>query len=301
MAGEIVLGGIGGGVAKLGSVSMLLDFHQPSPAIAPLVTIFYLYRSDEPMVEGIERADVGQIRFMLKGSGHLTFAEGHVEPSCPIMVNGPGTGAAAYRVKGPFHCFGAALRPVGWASLIGVPAHERADHVTDGEAVFGPAGSALLERLRTLGDVAAMAAAVEPFLLERARPIPPEHHRLCESVRQWLSSSDAPRVAALFDAIPLSSRQVVRLVNHYFGAPPKLLERKFRALRAATALADGADAREVAEAFYDQPHMIREIKHFTGHTPGTLASRMDPVLAMTLSPAAFNELAPPAPAMPNRA
>lgn len=272
---------------------MQLDFHPPSPAMAGLVTIFYLFRSDEPIVEGIERADIGQIRFMLKGTGALAFAGGHREPSCPIMINGPGTGAAAYRVDGPFHCFGAALRPVGWSALIGIPAHERADHVTDGEAIFGAEGSALLETLRELDDIAAMAAVAEPFLLARARPVPPSHHRLCETVRQWLTSSDAPRVAALFDAVPLSSRQVVRLVNQYFGAPPKLLERKFRALRAATALADGADPREVAEGFYDQPHMIREIKHFTGHTPGSLASRMDPVLAMTLSPAAFNELAPP--------
>lgn len=272
---------------------MQLEFHPPSPAVASLVTVFYLYRSDEPVIEGIERADVGQVRFMLKGEGALTFPGGYREASCPIMINGPGSGAAAYRVEGPFHCFGAALRPAGWGALIGVPAHERADHVTDGEAIFGPAGTAMLAHLRTLDSVEAMATAVEPFLLEQARSIPPEHHRLCESVRQWLAADEAPRVAALFDAIPLSSRQVVRLVNHYFGAPPKLLERKFRALRAAAALAEGAEAREVAEAFYDQPHMIREIKHFTGHTPGTLAARMDPVLALTLSPIGFTELAPP--------
>lgn len=272
---------------------MQLDFAAPSPAVASLVTAFYLYRSDEAVIEGIERADVGQIRFMLRGAGTMTFPDGYCEPSTPIMINGPGTGAAVYRVAGPFYCFGAALRPAGWAALIGVPAHERADHLTDGETIFGEGGLALLDRLRALGDVQDMAREVEPFFLARARPIPTEHLRLCEAVRRWLADSEVPRVQALFDAIPLSSRQVVRLVKHYFGAPPKLLERKFRALRAATALADGADAREVAEAFYDQPHMIREIKHFTGHTPGTLASRMDPVLAMTLSPTAFNELASP--------
>ncbi|WP_315760210.1 DUF6597 domain-containing transcriptional factor [Sphingomonas sp. Y38-1Y] len=272
---------------------MQLEFLQPSPAIASLVTVFYWYRSDDRVVEGVERADVGQVRFMLKGTGELHFADGYAEASTPIMINGPGTGAARYRVDGPFHCFGMALRPVGWFSLIGVPAHERADHVTDGEAIFGPDGTALLETLRTLDTIEAMAAEVEPFLLARARPIPAEHQRLCESVRAWLASSDAPRIQALFDAIPLSSRQVVRLVNQYFGAPPKLLERKFRALRAAAALADGAEPRMVAEVFYDQPHMIREIRHFTGHTPGTLAAKMDPVLAMTLAPTAFNELAPP--------
>lgn len=272
---------------------MELEFLPASPAIASLVTLFYLYRSDESVVEGVERADVGQIRFMLRGAGELRFPQGHVEESRPVMINGPGTGAARYRVAGPFHCFGVALRPVGWMSLIGVPAHERADHVTDGEAVFGPDAAALLDRLRGCATIEAMVALAEPFLLARARRVPPEHQRLCELVRQWLASSPTPRVQALFDTVPLSSRQVVRLVNQYFGAPPKLLERKFRALRAAVAMAEGAEPRTLAEAFYDQPHMIREIRHFTGHTPGTLAARMDPVLAATLSPDAFNELRPP--------
>lgn len=265
----------------------------PDPAIGQLVTLFYLYRSDDREVEGVERADVGQIRFMLRGTGELRFPQGHVEQSHPIMIQGPGTGAAHYRVDGPFHCFGVALRPVGWCSLIGVPANERADHVIDGETIFGPEAPLLLSDLRACATIDEMVALVEPFLGKRARPVPPEHVRLCEAVREWLTASEAPRVQALFDALPLSSRQVVRLVNQYFGAPPKLLERKFRALRAATALADGAEAKALAEAFYDQPHMIREIRHFTGHTPGTLAARMDPVLAATLSPAAFNELAPP--------
>lgn len=272
---------------------MELVFAQPSASIAPLVSLFYLYRNDSPLVEGIERADVGQLRFMLKGAGKFTFPQGHSEPSTPIMINGAGTGAASWQVDGPFHCFGMALRPVGWGSLIGVPAHERADHVTDGAAIFGEAGTALLDQLRALDDIQAMQSLVEPFLLQHARPLPPEHHRLCEAVRQWLASPEPQPVAALYAALPWSMRQIERLVNHYFGAPPKLLERKFRALHAATALVDGGDPRDVAERFYDQSHMIREIRHFTGHTPGNIASRMDPVLAMTLLPTAFNELAAP--------
>jgi AraC-like DNA-binding protein len=272
---------------------MQLEFQYPGPEAASFVTLFYLFRSDDPVIEGVERADVGQIRFMLRGSGVLTFPGGAIEPALPAMIHGPGTGAARYRVEGPFHCFGAAMRPIGWGSLIAMPAHACADRVIDATRVFGPAAADLLTALRACDSLASMVALVEPFLLAQARPVPAEHVRLCEAVRRWLVQADDPRVPALFDAIPLSSRQVVRLVNHYFGAPPKLLERKFRALRAAAALAAGAEPRAVAEGFYDQSHMIREIRHFTGHTPGTLAARMDPVLAAALSPRAFNELSPP--------
>jgi AraC-like DNA-binding protein len=54
--------------------------------------------------------------------------------------------------------------------------------------------------------------------------------------------------------------------------PPKMLARKYRALRAARALhSSGEDERAViVSAFYDQSHMIREIKHFAGQTPGQI-------------------------------
>lgn len=272
---------------------MHLEFAFPRPSAAAFITLFYLYRSEEPVIEGIERADVGQIRFMLRGHGTFRFPDGSVGASTPIMLNGPGTGAAPYRVDGPFHCFGVALRPAGWGALIGLPAHHSADRVIDGATVFGGEGLALLDHLRACTTIEAMAAAAEPFLLAHARTLPPEHLRLCEAVRTWLADGEVLRVAALFERVPMSSRQIVRLTNQYFGAPPKFLERKFRALRAASALADGASPHSVAEAFYDQSHMNREIRHFTGHTPGTLAARMDPVLAATLSPDAFNELLPP--------
>ena len=269
---------------------MELAFQPPSAALSAYISTFYLYRSEDPVVKGIERADVGQIRFMLKGSGTLSFAGGYIEPSCPVMINGPGTAAAAYRVDGPFHCFGAALRPIGWCALVGMPAHRRADHVTDGEDVFGPEASTLLARLRGTETLAEMVKMAEPFLLARVHPIPPEHVRMADAVTDWLRAVD-PDIQQLFDALPWSARHTTRLVNQYFGCGPKRLLRKWRALRAAARLLEGDDLLDVAQPFYDQPHMIREIRAFTGHTPGTLAARADPVMIATLRHDAFSEQA----------
>lgn len=269
---------------------MELNFQPPSAALSAYVSTFYLYRNDTALVEGIERADVGQIRFMLKGSGSLSFAGGYSEPSCAVMINGPGTGAAAYRVNGPFHCFGAAMRPIGWCALIGLPAHERADHVTDGEALFGLEATGLLDTFRHTETLAEMVALAEPFLLRRLRPIPPDHVRMAEAVQDWLREDPAD-AQALFAALPWSERHATRIINQYFGAGPKRLVRKWRALRAAARLLEGEDPRDVAEAFYDQPHMIRELREFTGHTPRTLPQNADPVMIATLRHDAFSEQA----------
>ena len=71
-----------------------------------------------------------------------------------------------------------------------------------------------------------------------------------------------------------SERQLQRLTKRYFGLPPHTLLRKTRALKAAVVLANPnateAQLSRVADFYYDQPHMIREIRHFVGRTPGVL-------------------------------
>src|SRR3546814_15301309 len=68
----------------------------------------------------------------------------------------------------------------------------------------------------------------------------------------------------------MSIRSVERMTKHYYGLSPRMLARKYRAVRTAAAIARGEtrDADALGDAFYDQSHLIREIKRFTGATPG---------------------------------
>jgi AraC-like DNA-binding protein len=273
---------------------MPVEFAAPSAALAPYISVFYLFRDDSERIDDIDRADVGQIRFMLRGSGAFTFANGNVEPSCPVILNGPGSGAASYRVDGPFFCFGAALRPLGWAAIIGTPADAFADRVNDGTAVLGDDATDLLNRLRALDTLADMVACAEPVFEAWVKPVDPDHVALIEKVRVWLADSAIPDVNDLMADLDWSPRQAVRLVKRYYGAPPKLLARKMRALRAATALIEhGHVASDLAASFYDQSHMIREIRHFTGRTPTRLLGGEEPILRTTLTRANFRELKAP--------
>jgi AraC-like DNA-binding protein len=257
-----------------------LTLRAPSGELAQLVERFYFYRLDAPVVEGIVRVDSGHIRFNLCGEGTVRFASGHIDRSYPVMVNGPGAASARYWSDGPFHCFGITLRPIGWRALIGVPAYEASERVLNGEALFGREALMLHERLRRMTTLDQMIDAVTPILLAHRRPVPKAHLELCRAVEEW-SRTDALGVEALYARVPMSQRQVMRLCNEYFGGPPKHLERKFRAMRAALQIYRGADPGDVADSFCDQSHVIHEIKHFTGHTPTMLRSSLDPVVAAT--------------------
>ena len=269
------------------------------PAIGPLmphIESYYLFRQDAAQIEGVERVDLGQLRFMIRGEGEVVFPDGHVEKTRPIMVNGPGTAAARYRIRGPFHCFGVSLRAIGWRALIGLPADKVADQIVDGESIFCEQAPLLLKRLRTMETLDEMIAAIEPLLRLRqleVKPVPKGHLLFLQAIREWAAGGD-PTLDQLYGMIRAKSnigeRQVQRLCREYFAGSPAHLRRKFRAIGAAMRIYQGARSEDVVGPFSDQSHMINEIRHFTGHTPTALRAGIDPILAVTLDNETFHFL-----------
>jgi AraC-like DNA-binding protein len=265
-----------------------IEWKRAKGRLLPHVESYYLFRCDGPELEAMERVDLGQIRFLIRGTGEMTFPDGHVEKMKPIMVAGPGTAAASYRMQGPVLCFGVVLRAIGWKALIGIPAHKVTDHIIDGEKLFCERAPMLLEQLKGMSELDDMISAIAPQLImrqEEVKPVPEPHFPFLRAVREWAASED-PAIDDLYATIQetsgLGERQVQRLCLEYFGGPPTKLKRKFRAIRAAMQIFQGAPLSDVLGPFSDQSHMINEVKHFTGHTPTSLRGNRDPALALTL-------------------
>lgn len=273
-----------------------IEFRKAEGALIPHVESYYLYRYDGTEIEGIERVDLGQLRFVIKGSGTVHFPDGHSEATKRVMINGPSTAAATYRMQGPFYCFGVSLRAIGWKALIGLPAYKVADHIVDGEKLFCEQAGLLWHRLHKMETLEEMIAAIEPLLRMRqqeVKPVPAAHLVFLRAVREWAATKD-PTIDDLYARIRKSSnigeRQVQRLCKDYFAGSPAHLKRKFRAIGAAMRIYQGASVDEVVEPFSDQSHMINEIRQFTGHTPTTLRAHIDPVLVLTLTNETFHFL-----------
>ena len=115
-------------------------------------------------------------------------------------------------------------------------------------------------------------------------------------VASWLGSGIDPPLEHLFEASAYSRRQTQRLVERYFGLPPRELKRKYRALRVISLLAQPdlseEEQDELADCFYDQSHMIREIRHFVGRTPGDLAGDTQSILSALIDVRNFREITP---------
>jgi AraC-like DNA-binding protein len=264
----------------------------PPPELAPFVTQFYHFLCNEPQMRDAQPAALGHIVFYVQGNGTLRFQDGQSYASSPASFFGPGMAHAEFDIQGPFEAFGLALSPLGVVALTGKPATAYADRMVDAAELFGPDIADLALQFKearkqgaiTVREMVGQATALlRPFI----RPVAESHIALIHQVSQWISSEFDPDVEALFAQINRSRSTATRLIRHYFGASPKQLMRKYRALRAATLLCDPDASPEmrarVESLFYDQPHMIREIRHFTGRTPGALDSDDTKILRVWLS------------------
>lgn len=285
-----------------------LEYHPPPAALEGFVTTFYLFRCDERDIRDIQPAAIGHLIVFLRGQGEMQFLSGRHDPSHPVSLLTPCNAAAPIVVEGPFHCVGAALSPLGWAALSGLHAGDWADRMIAARDVLGEAADALGERLaadyRAGVEADALYAALAEFLVARLKPVNPRHAALIQTVADWLGASLDPPIEDLMKRAAYSSRQTQRLVERYFGLPPRELKRKYRALRVATALGQGdcpeTDLAMLTDLFYDQSHMIREIRHFVGRTPGRLAEEHDSILSALIDVRNYREVTPQvAPLPPN--
>ena len=247
-----------------------LDYRVPGPDVADFATLFYFFRTDLAVFEDMERADHAQMRFRLDdGAAEYRFADGTVQQATPVHVIGPTSAAFKVRAEGPIRLFGWGLTAAGWGAILGIDACHALNRMIDAEALLGERMIEARARLLAAPDADAMAAIGAALIRELVMAGRAEMVGFARQVDDWLENNPSPELEELIVATGLSRRQVERKCNAIYGAPPKLLARKFRALRAAVAMR-GRDLSfddAVGWGFYDQSHLIREVKQFTGLTP----------------------------------
>jgi AraC-like DNA-binding protein len=261
--------------------AITLDYATPEEALRRHLSVFYEFRANVPVFEDVEQAALAQVRFMLSGTnGWYRFADGREQVAPLIQIVGPTTGPTMAHVDGPVHMFGVGLLPSGWGAMLNFEASLLVNRVIDATELFGKRLYKRLDEMRastTIDEKVAIGSAIAHHLIARGHSAAFDFTRI---VDDWLADSPSPDVAVLVAATGLSRRQVERNCNACYGSPPKLLARKYRALKAAIALAkhEIAIGDLLEHGFYDQSHFIREIKHFTGVTPRTIAQDL-PMLA----------------------
>ena len=276
-----------------------LELFPPPATLTSYITTFFRMRCDERTIRDVQPSSIGVMAVMVRGSGNMRFLDGRVEPSHRFTLQTPTAAAATFEIAGPWHVFGAALAPLGWAALTGLCATRHGNRLYDGAQMLGPAlaeaAASVAEEFDSLSPDA-MVGALSAAVLASLRPIRPIHARFVRTVSEWLAQSITPGIADLEVRCGYGLRQIQRLTDRYFGLPPTALARKYRALRAAVLLSrpdlTADQIAAVQDHFYDQPHMIREIRLFAGRTPARIADPDTPFLSAIMDLRNFREPGP---------
>jgi AraC-like DNA-binding protein len=258
-----------------------LTYMAPAAPLAGLVSSYYLFETGLPVLADVLRAETAQVRFLLAGDGQLSYGGRPFEPMPFASLAGPSTSAIRFEARGPLRILGAGMLPAGWAALVGEDADAYADRLVDLGGLAPYAVNSAFHRMAEATSHREIVAAADALflLLSMEARIPPLW--LTRTTDDWLASSPSPDVNVLVQELDMSARQVERMVRRVYGASPKLLSRKYRALQAAVRLGLNPEAgweAAAAGAFYDQSHFIRDFRSFVGLTPGQFVTHDSPWL-----------------------
>lgn len=265
---------------------MQLDYRMPSAAFGDALSVIGHVHALSGAIADTVPALLPNLHLRIAGRSRYSFRGGPMRDAPPATLIGATSAAFAIEMSADFEMICIGILPEGWRRAVGHPGELMVDDMIDAALVW-PAGAvaALVDAVAAVPDFARRHAAVEGFLAARASERLRADPRRIAAVRQWLETPGALSLDALAQRIDLSPRQIARLTLDCYGASPKTLAMKYRALRAAGTLAvHGAAGYERALAGYaDQSHLIRDFHRFIGWTPRHFLGERQPIARATMA------------------
>jgi AraC-like DNA-binding protein len=217
---------------------------QPRPESRPFLHCLWTLETDGDAVQRIV-PDGRQELIVNLGLPFESFHGGEWRRQPRAFVTGQLTGPLLVRPNGPARILAARFRPDG------------ASRVFD-----GPEPDGILPVDIDVGSL----EALEALLLKRARPGDPI---VAAAVRRLTASPD---LAGLDQALGISARQLERRFKRRVGIGPKLFCRIQRFQRVFREIESGGNWVQAALAcgYYDQAHLVRDMRQFSGETPTAL-------------------------------
>lgn len=270
---------------------MQWEFAAPSPAAAPYFGAFYVATTQHLTIDDTQRAGTGHLHFFLDGTGYKDFPGSRRQANL-VSVSGPSFTCQNFALNGPARLFGMSLLPRCWNGMLPCPADALANTGCNGVQLLGPAILELHDSLRACASLSEMVPIAERFFLARRIAPKKAHDDVIDGIRVWLASAEVPELDNLHRRFDMSDRQLARISNRYWGAPPKTLARKYAAIRTASHLLEhnGEISAAAARHYSDKSHIIREVRRVTGQTPRQLRTQASPLMRAALNPANFWEL-----------
>jgi AraC-like DNA-binding protein len=245
----------------------------PSAAVGGYVEFYWMLEGRSP-ASAIQRIiPDGRSGLILNmGQPFQSYTNGvwNSQPECFFV--GQITGPFLLRPSGPAAMLGIQFRPHGAARLLRLPMCELADSAIALEDLSRRLFRSL-EPVRHLPSLTLALAALDPILRTFAEPERTEDNLVVQAARDIERAGGLTSVRDVANRIGWSTRQLQRRFKDVVGISPKLFARMQRFQRVLRAM-DGPNSDWVDAAvhcgYYDQAHLIRDFREFSGKTPTAL-------------------------------
>jgi len=267
---------------SIGAKIMVLDYTIPSPAYRALLTMHLIAHTADQAVDLRVPAMLGNLHIRLSGQTTYVLPDGRRVCAPPVSLIGSTNSAYRIELSADAVVVGTGFLPLGWLTLIRCPAVSLSDDVIDGADLWGAQRCAeACERLRE-APLGGHGTILEALLSCPQRTSSRLDH--LQAVDRWLECGPDLSVETLREELGIGRRQLQRVTLDLYGATPKVLAMKYRALRAAAQLAtfEGATIRDVLTLYADQPHLNRDFRRFIGVSPGAFLQGQAKVTATTM-------------------
>lgn len=248
-----------------------IRFYPPAEGLRAYISSYYFTDLPAgPPVTDFFHPEWANIRFIMSGYWTAQLGDTSTDSArTPVSLYGPTSHCIRIVGHPPTATIGIGLLPLGWAHLIGAPAHKFADRIASLKEIFPDDTDGLWQALHNAPDDGIARAVLDSFFLSvnasRREPRP-----LLEKAHRLLLDPAIRTVEQFAAALDRSTRQLTRLSVDMFGFPPKLLLRRQRFLRTLAVMRARLDepwATLLDEAYYDQSHFVHDFQRFMGMSP----------------------------------
>jgi len=240
----------------------------------------------EPLIESywtLEQSGEGQPSQRVVPDGHPELIlnlgqpfeclrEGIWRQQTRCFLAGQIEGPLLLRPAGPARILGIRFRPHGAGALFGAAMDECAGR-------FAAIDDLAPRLARPLDEALAaryMMGAVEGVLLDRAAASRSQDRMIPEAVQRLTRERGSSNLSALAREFGISLRQFERRFLRTVGLPPKLFCRMQRFTHVFREIGQDTQnwaATAAACGYYDQSHLIRDFRSFSGEAPSALLSQ----------------------------
>jgi AraC-like DNA-binding protein len=257
---------------QIGGSSWEIAQRRPRPALRPHVLRMLGYDERSPGPQLQRQFPVPFVPMILElGAPLRVTTAGRVARHPGGFVAGLGDAVSVTEHAGAQRGIQVDLTPTGARRLLGLPLVELADRVVALRDVQPREHTALAEQLADLPSWDARLDALEDLLLRRLARACVDTARVDWAVAQIERAGGTSDVGRLARELGCSRKHLIALFRDQVGIAPKRFARLVRFDRAMAAARSGR-ARTWAElalacGYYDQAHLVRDVRHFTGLPP----------------------------------